>query len=449
MAYPMGEANKGALRLDFDRRLMLQFRGSTITSDGGLLAYRELDDALSLTDTAADALADARTGKNGRHRLAGLLRQSVFGRLAGYEDVNDAERLCRDPAMRWVVGDRAISGSAASASQMGRFETKWLSRPENLTALADLPGQWIDKVHRRRSSKTIILDMDSSESPTYGEQEGSAYNGHFACNCYHPLFVFNQFGDVERCALRPGNVHSADDWRAVLEPVIARYQGVVKHLYFRGDAAFANPEVYEFLEAEGASYAIRLPANQVLQDKIGYLLKRPVGRPPHEVRRFFASFRYQAQSWSKPRHVVAKVEWHPGELYPRVGFIVTNLARSAEGIVAFYNRRGTCEQWIKEGKGAIKWTRLSCRTFAANAVRLQLHALAYNLGNFMRTLAMPKIVETWSMTSLREKLIKIGAKVVSHGRYVTFQLAEVAVPRRLFAEILSLIARLRAPPAPA
>ena len=144
----------------------------------GLLAYRELDDALSLTDTAADRLADARTGKNGRHRLAGLLRQSVFGRLAGYEDVNDAERLCRDPAMRWVVGDRAISGSAASASQMGRFETKWLSRPENLTALADLPGQWIDKVRRRRGPKTVILDMDSSESPTYGEQEGSAYNGH-------------------------------------------------------------------------------------------------------------------------------------------------------------------------------------------------------------------------------------------------------------------------------
>ena len=449
MADPTGEADRSALRLDFDRRLMLQFRGSTITSDAGLLAYRELDDALSLTDTAADTLADARTGKNGRHRLAGLLRQSVFGRLAGYEDVNDAERLCRDPAMRWVVGDRAITGSAASASQMGRFETKWLSRPENLAALADLPGQWIDKVRRRRAPKTIVLDMDSSESPTYGEQEGSAYNGHFACTCYHPLFVFNQFGDVERCALRPGNVHSADGWRAVLEPVIARYRGIVKHLYFRGDAAFANPEVYEFLEAEGASYTIRLPANQVLQDKIGYLLKRPVGRPPHEVRRYYASFRYQAQSWNKPRHVVAKVEWHPGELYPRVGFIVTNLARSAEGIVAFYNQRGTCEQYIKEGKNAIKWTRLSCRTFAANAVRLQLHALAYNLGNFMRTLAMPKTAEPWSLTSLREKLIKIGAKVVSHGRYVTFQMAEVAVPRQMFADILSLIARLRAPPAPA
>jgi Transposase DDE domain group 1 len=449
MADPTGETKAEALRLDFDRRLRLQFHGSVITSDGGLLAYRELDDAVGLTDTGADTLADVRTGKNGRHLLGGLLRQSVFGRLAGYEDVNDAERLCRDPAMRWVVGDRAITGGAASASQMGRFETEWLARPGNLAAVADLPGRWIDKVHTRRPPKNIVLDMDSSESPTYGAQEGSAYNGHFGCTCYHPLFVFNQFGDLERCALRSGNVHSAADWRAVLEPVVARYRGTARRRYFRGDAAFANPEIYEFLEAEGYGYAIRLPTNRVLQGKIGYLLKRPVGRPPDEVRRYYASFGYQAGSWNKPRRVVAKVEWHPGELYPRVGFIVTNLARPAERIVAFYNHRGTCEQYIKEGKGAIKWTRLSCRTFAANAVRLQLHALAYNLGNFMRTLAMPKTAEPWSLTSLREKLIKIGAKVVSHGRYVTFQMAEVAVSRQMFAEILSLIARLRAPPAPA
>src|SRR6516162_4822452 len=209
MADPTGEADRGALRLDFDRRVMLQFRGSAITSDAGLLPYRELDDAMGLTDTGADTLADARTGKNGRHRLGGLLRQSVFGRLAGYEDVNDADRLRRDPAM---VGDRAIAAFAASASLMGRFETKWLCRAENLAALADLPGQWIDKVRRRRPPKTIVLDMDSSESPTYGDQEGGAYNGHFGCTCYHPLFVFNQLGDVERCALRPGNVHSADGW---------------------------------------------------------------------------------------------------------------------------------------------------------------------------------------------------------------------------------------------
>ena len=151
--------------------------------------------------------------------------------------------------------------------------------------------------------------------------------------------------------------------------------------------------------------------------------------------------------------MIAKVEWHPGELYPRVGFIVTNLSRPADRVVASTISAGRANNgsrtWIKEGKGAIKWTRLSCRTFAANAVRLQLHALAYNLGNFLRTLATPEPIKDWSLTSLKEKLIKIGAKVVSHGRYVVFQMAEVAIPRQMFQEILRLIAELRPQPPPA
>ena len=444
-----GELNRGLLRAVFDRRLKLEFHGSRVTSDAGLLAHRELDEVLGLTALAGDVVADGRTGKNGRHGLVGLLRQSIYGRLAGYEDVNDAERLGRDPAMRWIVGGQAVERGGASTSQMGRFETELLATDDNLAALADLSGAWIDRVHRRRPPKIVVLDMDSSVSPTYGEQEGTAYNGHFACTCYHPLFVFNQFGDLERCKLRPGNVHSADGWRNVLELVVARYRNRDLRRYFRADAAFANPEVYEFLEGEGYKYAIRLPANAVLQESIGHLLKRPVGRPPVEVRRYYANFSYRAQSWKTSRRVVAKVEWHPGELYPRVGFIVTNLARSAERVVAFYNQRGTAEQWIREGKNAIKWTRLSCHRFRDNAVRLQLHALAYNLGNFLRTLALPEAVEQWSLTTLRDKLVKIGAKIVRHGRYVVFQMAEVAIPRDLFADILDHIGRLRPQPAPA
>jgi hypothetical protein len=326
---------------------------------------------------------------------------------------------------------------------MGRFETTWLTSEANLAALTDLSGAWIDRVYERKAQTTIVLDMDSSVSETHGAQEGSAYNGHFACMCYHPLFVFNQFGDLERCALRPGNVHSADGWRGVLEPVIARYRHKMKHRHFRGDAAFANPEVYELLEAEGYKYTIRLPANSVLQERIGWLLKRPVGRPPHEVRRYYSGFRYQAGSWTKPRRVVAKVEWHPGELYPRVGFIVTNMTRPAERVVMFYNHRGTAEQWIKEGKNAVTWTRLSCQSFKANAVRLQLHALAYNLANFLRMLALPPEVAHWSMTTLRERLVKIGARIVRHGRSIIFQMAEVMVPRALFQTILGTIAALR------
>jgi hypothetical protein len=201
VGYVTGEAKELPLRPVFDRRIKLEFHGAKITSDSGLLAYRELDDALGLTDMAITKLLDGRRGKNTRHELGALFRQSVFGRLAGYEDVNDAERLARDPAMRAIVGREGLDRFAASSGQMGRFETAWLATDANLDALADLSGAWIDRVHERRPPDGIILDMDSSESPTHGDQEGSAYNGHFGCTCYHPLFVFNQFG--ARSALLP------------------------------------------------------------------------------------------------------------------------------------------------------------------------------------------------------------------------------------------------------
>ena len=162
---------------------MVQFRGSVVTSDAGLLAYRELDDALGLPLAAADHLADARTGKNGRHALVGMLRQSIFGKLAGYEDVNDALRLRHDPAMRWIIGGKAAKGLGASPSQMGPFETSWLARPENLATLTDLSGHWIDQVAKRRPSKRVGLDLDSSVSPMHGDQESSVWNRHFGCTC--------------------------------------------------------------------------------------------------------------------------------------------------------------------------------------------------------------------------------------------------------------------------
>jgi hypothetical protein len=157
MRNPEGEANMPPLRLDFDRRLKLEFHGSRITSDAGLLAYRELDDALSLTALAGSMLADSRTGKNGWHGIVGLLRQSVYGRLAGYEDVNDADRLGRDPAMRWIVGGKAVERGGASTSQMGRFETELLSTNDNLATLANLSGVWCIDASRLSSSSWIWI----------------------------------------------------------------------------------------------------------------------------------------------------------------------------------------------------------------------------------------------------------------------------------------------------
>ena len=220
--------------------------------------------------------------------------------------------------MRQVVGGRATERTAASTSQMGRFETEVLTQPKNLKALHKLSGRWIDRLREHRTMRELILDMDSSVSETYGAQEGTAYNGHFGCTCYHPLFCFNQFGDVEGTLLREGNVHSAKDWRAVLESVVARYKGWNLRRYFRADAAFAQPELYEYLEAEGFEYAIRLPGNDALLRDIEFLLTRPVGRPSHTPVVWYAGFLYQAKSWTKARRVVAKVEWHSGELFPRL-----------------------------------------------------------------------------------------------------------------------------------
>ena len=164
-----------------------------------------------------------------------------------------------------------------------------------------------------------------------------------------------------------------------------RYQGEVLRIYFRADAGFANPEVYDYLEGEGIKYAIRFPANRVCRNASAICSNALFAAPPLMSGVPIRTLPIRREA-GEPRRVVAKVEWHPGELYPRVGSVVTDVARPAENVVGFYNKRGTCEQWIKEGKGAIRWTRLSCRSFAANAVRLQLHALAYNLGRAPRML---------------------------------------------------------------
>ena len=232
-----------------------------MTSNGGLIAYRDLDYALGLFDSVSAVFIDKRIGRNIQHDMPTLLRQSIYSRLAGYEDVNDAERLSVDPVMRAITGKNDNGKHAASTNTMGRFETEILTQHENLRNLSDINGRWVQKAMNKTPHQRIILDMDSSESPVYGEQEGLAFNGHFGCICFHPLFCINQFGDCEGVLLRPGNVHSADRWKEVLEPVVKRYENKKNRKYLRADNAFAKPEIYEYLEENGYLYAIRLPAN--------------------------------------------------------------------------------------------------------------------------------------------------------------------------------------------
>ena len=241
-------------------------------------------------------------------------------------------------------------------------------------------------------------------------------------------------------------MHSADDWEELLLPEIERQQKLGKEVVFRADAAFAKPEIYEKSEERGVKYAIRIPANDSLERDIAELLTRPVGRPTHKPVVRYKSFLYQAASWNKARRVVAKVEFHAGELFRRVGFIVTNLETDSRAVVRFYNKRGTAEQWIKEGKQAVKMTRLSCHRFRSNEVRLWLSLIAYNLGNLWRRLVLPRRIEKWSLTSLQRRLVKTGGRLVKHARYFWLLLAESHLTRRLFE---SMVRRIEALPVPA
>ncbi len=222
-------------------------------------------------------------------------------------------------------------------------------------------------------------------------------------------------------------------------PEVERQHAVGRRVAFRADAAFAKPEIYDLLEARGVQYAIRIPADEHLEWEIADLLVRPPGRPSRKPLVRSTSFAYQAGSWTQPRRVVAKVEHHVGELFPRVGFIVTNRQLPDRAVVRFYNKRGTAEQWIKEGKQAARWTRLSCHRLRANEVRLQLSVLAYNLLNLWRRLVLPTRIDHWSLTSLQQRLVKTGGRLVRHARYDWLLLAESHLTRRLFGSMLGRI----------
>ena len=276
----MGERQNQPFQLSFNASLKVDFQGSRVTSDGGLILVRELDERLGFSELIEQHLTDSR-GKNTQLPLADLLRQSVYSRLVGYEDMNDAERVSQDSTFRLIGSEKIWERGAALTSRLQSFETELLTQNENLAGLGTINRELISKVETIESPQRVVLDMDSTEIPVYGQQEQSAYNGHFESTCYHPLLLFNREGDCLAAKLRPGNVHSADGWEELLLPEIERQQTLGKEVVFRADAAFAKPEIYEALEERGVKYAIRIPANDSLERDIAELLTRPVGRPSH------------------------------------------------------------------------------------------------------------------------------------------------------------------------
>src|SRR3989441_1961105 len=274
----MGEIQNQPFQLSFNASLKIDFQGSRVTSDGGLVLVRELDERFG--ELIEQHLTDSRRGKNTQFPSPTCCANPVYSRLAGYEDLNDAQRLSQDPTFRLIGSEKIWDRGAALTSRLQTFETEMLAEEENLAGLARLNRALIGRGGTMDSDYRTILDMDSTEIPVYGEQEQSAYNGYFESTCYHPVLLFNP--PRRECLAaqpRPGNVHSAEGWEEVLLPEIERQQEMGKEVTFRADAAFAKPEGYDALEARGVKYVIRIPANDSLERHIAELLPRPVGRP--------------------------------------------------------------------------------------------------------------------------------------------------------------------------
>ena len=441
----MGEKENKPFQLSFNGLLKVDFQGSRVTSDGGLILVRELDERLGLGKLIDEHLTDSRQGSNKKFPFADLLRQSVYSRLAGYEDLNDAVRVSADPTFRLIGSKKNWDRGGALTSRLQSFETEMLASEENLLGLMAVNRELVAQAETQDDSERVVLDMDSTESPVHGQQEGSAYNGHLESVCYHPPVVVQPAWGLSSGEAAAGQRAQRQGLERVAAARDRAPTGCGQTGHLPGRCGLCQAEIYESSEERGVQYAIRIPAHKSLELAIEDILFRPPGRPGRKPLVRYKSFRYQAESWSKPRRIVAKVEHHLGELFLRVGFIVTNMTLPSRSVVRFYNKRGTAEQWIKEGKQATHWTRLSCHRFRANEVRLQLSVLAYNLGNLWRRLGLPHRIKSWSLTSLQQRLMKTGGRLVKHARYYWLLLAEGHLNRRLFGDMLHRIWALPLP----
>jgi Transposase DDE domain group 1 len=400
------------------------FSGGQISSDAGLLLLRRFDQRHQLTSQIAAELSDARDPERATHALLELLRQRFFALCAGYEDVNDAQQLRHDPIFKLMAG-RGLDDTLGSQPTLSRWENAVSAR--EVAGLNQLLLTWFVEVcgEQVRQRGQILLDVDSTDDPTHGEQQLSLFNGHYGERIYHPLLIFERHsGCLLDVRLRRGNCVSYNRVVPRLRRLVRRLQrafpGVPIRL--RADAGFAFHGLYNLLEELGVLYAIRLMKSARLRRQAEAVLQQVSGdhQPTQQPQQQFTTFAYRMRTWPQARPIACKAE-HDGQS-SEVYFIVTNLAAEAAQVFAFYNGRGECENRIAELKNGFHADRLSCHRFVTNAFRLLLHGLAYNFVNLFRH-TLPEPLRTLQIEGLRQRLFKIGARVLESTRRVWVHLA--------------------------
>jgi Transposase DDE domain group 1 len=406
------------------RPIRADFSGGQISSDAGLLPLRAFDQRHGLTRDLAKCLADVREEERTRHSVLSLFRQRLYQIIAGYEDANDADRLRHDPAFQ-ILADQPLGTPLGSQPTLSRWENS--PSPRDLLHLQDALLDWFVKIcgEQVRKRGEILLDVDSTDDPTHGQQQLSFFNAGYDQHMYHPLLIFERHtGCLLAARLRRGTAASHARIIPLLLRIVPRLQREFPHarIQLRADAGFALPMLYEFCEFFGISYVIGIAANSRLEGTAQRLQRRLARRYRRtgQPQRSFSSFRYGAYSWSHQRRICYKAEHTAAGTNLR--FLVTNLKGRSRSVFAFYNDRGECENRIEEFKNGFAADRLSCHRFRANAFRLLLHSFAYNLVNLFR-LQLPSSMRSAQIETLRIQLFKIGARIRETARCIRIHLA--------------------------
>lgn len=431
------------LGFGFQPKLVVDFAGGTLTTDAGLLLVREFDEQLGLATDVVGRISDPRDARYVTHELDALVRQRLYQIAAGYEDVNDADRLRHDPTFQVIAADgRTVLGSQPT-----------LSRLENAIdwpAIHRLARTGIDwfcayAYGPDEHPADLVLDLDSTDDPTHGTQQLALFHGWYDQHMYHPLLWFEgRTGLLLRSRLRPGRDPSAacvvDDLRQVLGPLRRRFPHTP--ILLRGDAGMATPAVEAKLEAEGLRYVLGIGTNRVFKARVAGLVaqaQRRYDRTSHPVH-LRTSFRHRAKSWPRHRRILVKIDVTAAGL--NVRFMVTNRRGRAADLVAWYDDRGSSENWIKELKLDIHADRLSCHRFRANAVRLQLHSLALLLlAYFRRAVLAGTRLASATIGTIRLHLLKVAGRVVRSVRRLWFHLASSWPGQPLFTACHRALAR--------
>jgi Transposase DDE domain group 1 len=434
------------LTLSFQPKIVLDFNGGEITSDSGLLLLRQFDAQLALTKKLNGLFNDWRDPIFIEHHTHEMLCQRLYQIAAGYEDCDDADTLRNDPTFQTIVGK---FDPLASQPTLSRLENH--ADEQTIERLGAVGLQWFlhHGYRKRDTAKEILLDCDATDDPCHGQQEFAFFHGKYGEHMYHPLFFFEaKTGCLLAALLRPGNASASAgivDELKRLVPILKR-RFPKGQISYRADAGSAAPEIYRTLESFEMLYAIGIASNSVFKRRTERWVKkaeRKYARTKTPIRLFY-SFRHRARSWNKKRRIVVKIE--VGPLGTNIRFVITNRPGSAEEIYHGYDKRGECENRIKEFKRDLSADRLSCHSYRANAFRLQLHALAYQLLVLFRLHALRQTQLAHArLETLRLKLFKVGARFVRSARRLWFHLSSSWPGRDRFVEVWQNLKHLPQP----